>query len=86
VTASLCTVQFVVLSVTTVSQIFFSATRFLGAFAKFEKATTSFVLSVRPSVCPSAWNSSAPSGRILMKFGVSVFSKNSRENSSLIKI
>jgi hypothetical protein len=37
---------------------------FLGAFAKLRKATVSFVVSV----CLSAWNSSAPTGRILIKF------------------
>ena len=36
---------------------------FLGAFTKFRKATISFVVSVRPS----AWNSSALTGRIFMK-------------------
>jgi len=35
-----------------------------GALADFRKATTSFVTSV----CPSAWNNSAPTGRIFMKF------------------
>jgi len=39
---------------------------FLGAFAKFRKATIGFVMSVRPS----AWNSSAPTGRIFMKFNI----------------
>jgi hypothetical protein len=35
----------------------------LGAFAKLRKATISFVISV----CPSAWNSSAPVGPIVIK-------------------
>ena len=45
---------------------------FLGAFAKLQKATTVFVMSVCVclSVClsvrPSAWNSS-PAGRIVIK-------------------
>ena len=45
---------------------------FLGVFAKLQKATISFVMSpsVRPSVRPSSWNSSAPTGRILMKFDI----------------
>ena len=43
---------------------------FLGAFVKFRTATISFVMSVRPSVCLSAWNNSAPTGRILMKFDI----------------
>jgi hypothetical protein len=40
-----------------------------GAFAKFRKAAISFVMSVRPS----AWNNSAPTGRIFMKFGFLLF-------------
>ena len=39
---------------------------FLGAFAKFLKETISFVMSV----CPSAWNNSAPTGRIFMKLDI----------------
>jgi hypothetical protein len=40
-----------------------SAGPFLGAFAKLRNATFICVMSV----CPSGWNNSAPSGRILMK-------------------
>jgi len=39
----------------------------LGAFAKLRKAIISFVMSVCPSVRPSAWNNSAPTGRNLIK-------------------
>jgi hypothetical protein len=39
---------------------------FLGAFAKFRKATISFVMSV----CLSAWNNSAPTRQILMKLDI----------------
>jgi hypothetical protein len=39
---------------------------FLGAFAKLRKATITFVISVRPS----AWNDSAPNGRIVMEFDI----------------
>jgi hypothetical protein len=39
---------------------------FLGAFAKLRKATVSHVMCVRPS----AWNNSAPTGRIFMKFDI----------------
>jgi len=39
----------------------------LGAFAKLRKATISFVIL---SVRLSAWNNSAPTGRIFMKFGI----------------
>jgi hypothetical protein len=45
---------------------------FLGAFAKLRRAIVSFVMSVRLSVHPSvrlsAWNNSAPTGRIFVKF------------------
>ena len=43
---------------------------FLGAFAKLRKATISFVMSVRPSFCLYAWNNSAPTGRISVKFAI----------------
>ena len=43
---------------------------FLVAFAKLRKATITFVLF---SLCPSAWNISAPIGRIFVKFCLSVF-------------
>ena len=39
---------------------------FLRAFVKLRKAT---VISV-VSVLPSAWNNSAPTGRIFIKFGI----------------
>ena len=42
----------------------------LGAHAKLRKATVSVVMSACLSVCPSAWNSSAPTGRIFMKLGI----------------
>jgi hypothetical protein len=45
----------------------------LGAFAKLQKATISFVVSV----CPSAWNNSASITRILIKFDVSVYLEKS---------
>jgi len=37
-----------------------------GAFVKLQKATMSFVMSVRPP----AWNNSAVTGRIFMKFNI----------------
>jgi hypothetical protein len=53
---------------------------FLCAFAKLRKATISFVMSVRLSVCSpvhlSAWDNPAPTGRIFMKFDVWVFFEN----------
>jgi hypothetical protein len=45
---------------------------FLGAFAKFRNATFSFVMSESLS----AWNYSAPTGRISMKFRVWVLFEN----------
>ena len=43
--------------------------QFLGAFEKIRKATVNFVMSV----CLFAWNDSAPTGRIFMKFYFWVF-------------
>jgi hypothetical protein len=40
--------------------------QFLGVFAKLQRATLSFIVSVRPS----AWNNSAPTGQFLMKFDI----------------
>jgi hypothetical protein len=42
------------------------------AFAKLRKANVSFVMSV----CLSAWNSSAPTGRIFLEFDIWVFFEN----------
>jgi hypothetical protein len=39
---------------------------FLGTFAKFLKATVGFIMSIRLFVCPSAWNSSPPTGWIVI--------------------
>jgi hypothetical protein len=38
----------------------------LGAFANLRQATINFVMFVRPS----AWNNSAPTKRIFMKFDI----------------
>jgi hypothetical protein len=52
---------------------------FLGAFPKLRKATVSHISL-------SAWNSSAPTGRIIMKFGIWVFCENlSKEIQILLK-
>ena len=40
-----------------------------GAYAEFRKATVSFVITV----CQSVWNTSAPTGRIFMKFHILIF-------------
>jgi hypothetical protein len=47
-----------------------------GAFAELRIAAISFVMSVRPSVCLSAWNNSVPTGRIFIKFDIWAFSEN----------
>ena len=46
---------------------------FLGAVAELRKATLSFVMPVSSSVRLSAWNNSAPTGRIFMKFDIWIF-------------
>jgi hypothetical protein len=40
----------------------FPAPQFLGSIAKFRKANISVIMSV----CPSAWDNSAPNGRVFM--------------------
>jgi hypothetical protein len=45
---------------------------FLGPFAKLQKATVNFDMSV----CPSAWNNLDPNGRNFMKFYIRVFFEN----------
>jgi hypothetical protein len=44
----------------------------LGAFVKFRRATSRFVMFVRLCV----WNDSAPTGRISIKFDIWVYSQN----------
>jgi hypothetical protein len=46
---------------------------FLGAFAKLRKR---LLTSSCLSVCPSAWNNAAPTGRVLMKFDIWGFFEN----------
>jgi len=48
----------------------------LGVFAKLRKENIRFVMSGRLS----AWNNSAHTGRIFIKFCILVFSKPCREN------
>jgi hypothetical protein len=43
---------------------------FLGAFAKLRKVTISFVMSVCPSVRPSALNNFVSTGRISLTFDI----------------
>ena len=59
--------------------------QFLGEFAELRKSTTSFG-SDCPSVSLSAWNNSAPTEEIFMKFDIHDFSKICRDYSSFIKI
>ena len=54
------------------SVVLLKAAVFLGAFAKLRLATISFVMSV----CLSAWNNSAPTGRSFTTFDVRVFFEN----------
>jgi hypothetical protein len=42
-------------------------------YTLFRKIAKSFITSVLPSVCPSAWNNSAPAGRIFRKYDICVF-------------
>jgi hypothetical protein len=49
---------------------------FLGAIAKLPNATVKFFTPVCLSVRPLAWNNSAPTERIFMKFDFSVFLEN----------
>jgi len=65
---------------------------FLGAFAKLQKATVGFIvsvsvsvcLSVRPSVCQYAWNNVTSTGRIFLKF-IWIFRKNVQNIQDLFK-
>jgi hypothetical protein len=63
--------------------------KLIGAFAKLLKVTISFIMCVCLSVCLSAQNNSAPTGRIFTELVISrlyFFSKIHPGNSSLIKI
>jgi hypothetical protein len=53
---------------------------FSGAFAKLCRTTISSVMSVRLSVWPSAWNNSASTQWIFMKFDIWVFCENLSRN------
>jgi len=57
-----------------------------GAFTKLRKVTISFVIPVYPSVRPSSWNNSVPTGRIFVKFGIwiYIFRKYVQKNWSFI--
>jgi hypothetical protein len=57
---------------------------FLAAFAKLRKVTMSYVMSACLSVCPSAWNILAPTGRSFVKFDARVFSENPSRKFKLL--
>jgi hypothetical protein len=46
---------------------------FVGDFVKLRKATISFMMSVYPFACPHAWEKSAVTKRIFIKFGIWLF-------------
>ena len=56
----------------------------LGAFTKLRKVSISFVMSVGPSVCPQE-NNRLPLEGLQWDLIFECFSKNCRENPSLIK-
>jgi hypothetical protein len=49
---------------------------FLNEFAKWWKAIIGFVMSIRLTVCPSACNKSAATGRIFIKCDIWIFFEN----------
>ena len=53
---------------------------FLRSFTKLRKASTSFVMSV----CPSAWNNSSPTERILITFAIRVSFEKSVEKIQVL--
>ena len=61
-----CSVLKLVFIMETVSVLCEVGTQFLGAFAKLGKGTVGFVMPVSLS----AWNNSAPTGRIFIKSGI----------------
>jgi len=48
------------------------------------KATISFAMSACPSVRPSAWNNSAPTGQFLIKYDVTVFFRITMEKIQVL--
>jgi hypothetical protein len=60
--------------------------RFLGPCANLRKTIVGFVMSVYLSVGLSAWNNSAPTGRIFIKFNIWRFFRKNVEKISFFKI
>jgi len=56
-----------------ISLLSFECHHFYGAFAKLRKVTINCVMSLCLSVRLSAWNNTAPTGRIVMKFDICVY-------------
>jgi hypothetical protein len=53
---------------------------------RFRKIANTYLLALSClCVCPSGWNNSAVTGRMFIKFGILLFLKICRENSSFIK-
>jgi hypothetical protein len=55
-------------------QILYRKTLVLGAFANLQKKKKTIICAMH--VRQSTWNNSAPTGRIFMKFDISVFIEN----------
>jgi hypothetical protein len=54
-------------------------TRFLGTFAKLRKATTTFIMSISPSVrLPACPHGTTSTGRFFKKFDISIFKKKKK--------
>jgi hypothetical protein len=70
------TVAVVVLQLTFGFVIHRFSLHFLGVLTKLRKSSVIFVMSVCAFVCPSAWNNSAPTERIFMKFDITVSFQN----------
>jgi len=73
-----------------ISQIILLGPYFEGSFVKLQRANNSFVISYRLSVHtyirPSAWDNSAATGRIFMKFDIWTYLENlSRKIQVLFK-
>jgi hypothetical protein len=59
--------------------IFLNCEWFLGAFAKLQRATISFVMSVSPPFPLPAWNSSDPTEQFYEIWNVSILNKSVKE-------
>jgi len=55
-------------------------------YARSKNCEKRLLASSCPSVCPSAWNNSASTDWIFMKFDIWYFSKTCQESTSFIKV